>query len=367
VTAETGIRRLVPAADIDDYVFEPCGYSMNGITGPGFMTIHITPEAGFSYASVEVSGFDPAAYDPADMVSRILAIFRPGMASVSLSVDAATPSGEYGWGALAGRPRGYACASATCQELASGGRVSYYTFSPAAGAGASALAHADAVAVAAAPAAAAKPKAAAAAGARAAPPLRPRSPAALLRHMPSFSSLPSLDSDGEDAAGSSSKGGARSGGTFSSGASSSSGDEGSGADGVASLAAALQRLARANSANSASSGGGGSGSRRNSSGSLSPKSVRIMAPRDAVPCTPGACAPNDDACALGGGAALHACAACKGSGVAPPAPAAAVKAAAAALVARQQQQQEAAARGGAATPQGSASPASPVSPVRLTA
>jgi ornithine decarboxylase/S-adenosylmethionine decarboxylase len=44
VTTETGIRRLVPAADIDDYVFEPCGYSMNGILGGGFMTIHITPE-----------------------------------------------------------------------------------------------------------------------------------------------------------------------------------------------------------------------------------------------------------------------------------------------------------------------------------
>lgn len=44
MTTETGIRRLVPAADIDDYVFEPCGYSMNGILEGGFMTIHITPE-----------------------------------------------------------------------------------------------------------------------------------------------------------------------------------------------------------------------------------------------------------------------------------------------------------------------------------
>jgi len=44
VTTETGIRRLVPAADIDDYVFEPCGYSMNGILDGGFITIHITPE-----------------------------------------------------------------------------------------------------------------------------------------------------------------------------------------------------------------------------------------------------------------------------------------------------------------------------------
>lgn len=31
VTTLTGIRALAPKAEMDDYVFEPCGYSMNGI------------------------------------------------------------------------------------------------------------------------------------------------------------------------------------------------------------------------------------------------------------------------------------------------------------------------------------------------
>lgn len=53
----SGILALKPHADIDDYVFEPCGYSMNGIEGTGLITIHITPEKGFSYASVEISGY----------------------------------------------------------------------------------------------------------------------------------------------------------------------------------------------------------------------------------------------------------------------------------------------------------------------
>eukprot|EP00775_Hariotina_reticulata_P009401 gene9401-9565_t len=186
VTSETGIRSLVPAADIDDYVFEPCGYSMNGILGSGFITIHITPEDGFSYASVEISGFDPAAYCPADMVSRILHIFKPGKVSVSLSMDAAISSGEYSWGTLTARPHGYGCQSATCQELAAGGRVSYYTFSPM---------HVSmqpevADKAAAAEEAAAKAAVVAAEDAH----LRPKSPALTLRHMPSFSSLPS-DSD----------------------------------------------------------------------------------------------------------------------------------------------------------------------------
>ncbi len=30
-TVDSGIAALLPAADIDEYVFEPCGYSMNGL------------------------------------------------------------------------------------------------------------------------------------------------------------------------------------------------------------------------------------------------------------------------------------------------------------------------------------------------
>eukprot|EP00878_Enallax_costatus_P003200 GHUV01003401.1.p1 GENE.GHUV01003401.1~~GHUV01003401.1.p1 ORF type:complete len:351 (+),score=113.88 GHUV01003401.1:1075-2127(+) len=211
VTSETGIRSLVPAADIDDYVFEPCGYSMNGILGGGFMTIHITPEDGFSYASVEISGFDPNGYCPADMVSRILAIFKPGKVSVSLSVDVASSSGEYSWGTLPSRPAGYGCQSATCQELAAGGRVAFYTFSP--------LSAAEAAQAAAAAKAAAN---------------RPISPATVLRHMPSFSSLPT-DSDFDLA---------------------SSGDENEAGNRIATF---LQQMRRS----------------RSRSGSLSPKSVDV--------------------------------------------------------------------------------------------
>jgi hypothetical protein len=169
-TTSSGIRGLVPGLDIDDYVFEPCGYSMNGILGGGFMTIHITPEDGFSYASVEITGFDPIAYDPSAMLHKILDIFQPGKVSVSLSVDVASRSGGYSWGTLGTLPQGYGCQSATCQELATGGRVSYYTFSPL-------------------EAAAAGTVAASARGLM-------RSKSAVLRHMPSFASLPT-DSNSE--------------------------------------------------------------------------------------------------------------------------------------------------------------------------
>jgi hypothetical protein len=181
---------------------------------------------------------------------------------VSLSVDVASSSGEYSWGTLAARPHGYGCQSATCQELATGGRVAYYTFSPTAVSFAAGTKEGAPM-----PAAAAAPSSSSPAKggeADADAPLRPASPATVLRstlrHMPSFSSLPS-DSDYDVA-------------------STSSGDENE----VGSrLAAALLQLGRS----------------RSRSGSLSPKS------------SIGAASEQGD-----GAAAAAACAACKGSGVA---------------------------------------------------
>lgn len=124
-TTETGIRFLRPESIIDDYVFEPCGYSMNGLEGCGFWTIHVTPEDGHSYASCELSCFEEGAFDPARMVSQILKVFQPGKVSVSLSSDVAF--GSYLWNGLTSVPNNFGCQSATCQELSCGGRVCYYT------------------------------------------------------------------------------------------------------------------------------------------------------------------------------------------------------------------------------------------------
>lgn len=49
------LRQCVQLTTSSTYCrFEPCGYSMNGMDGAQASTIHITPETGFSYASVEV-------------------------------------------------------------------------------------------------------------------------------------------------------------------------------------------------------------------------------------------------------------------------------------------------------------------------
>ncbi|KAK9832371.1 hypothetical protein WJX74_007903 [Apatococcus lobatus] len=91
-TAKTGIRSLLPDADIDDYLFEPCGYSMNGLEDDGVAsTIHITPEDHCSYASLEISGPVQAgsiaglADDPAVVIRGAASIFRPRHMAVAVS------------------------------------------------------------------------------------------------------------------------------------------------------------------------------------------------------------------------------------------------------------------------------------------
>lgn len=85
-TLKSGIRALLPRSDINDFLFEPCGYSMNALEGEGFANSHVTPEAGFSYASIEVCGY--ADMDVLDLVEQIAAIFQPGQLAVAVHLEA---------------------------------------------------------------------------------------------------------------------------------------------------------------------------------------------------------------------------------------------------------------------------------------
>ncbi|XP_054722720.1 S-adenosylmethionine decarboxylase proenzyme-like [Uloborus diversus] len=75
-TQKSGIDRLFPGILIDDYLFEPCGYSMNGlIKGGYYVTIHITPEPQYSYVSFETN-YPQESY--LDLVAKLLKVFCPG-------------------------------------------------------------------------------------------------------------------------------------------------------------------------------------------------------------------------------------------------------------------------------------------------
>lgn len=75
-TQKSGIHKLIPGMVIDDYLFDPCGYSMNGVSKSGcYMTIHITPEPDFSYVSFE-SNVASSSYG--DLIARVIDTFQPG-------------------------------------------------------------------------------------------------------------------------------------------------------------------------------------------------------------------------------------------------------------------------------------------------
>ncbi|XP_022207409.2 S-adenosylmethionine decarboxylase proenzyme isoform X2 [Nilaparvata lugens] len=87
-TKNSGIAKIIPNMVIDDYLFEPCGYSMNGISKNGYyMTIHITPEPEYSYVSFETN-VPQASYK--DIVSRVIDTFKPGNVVVTIFANKAS-------------------------------------------------------------------------------------------------------------------------------------------------------------------------------------------------------------------------------------------------------------------------------------
>jgi len=68
----------------DEFNFTPCGYSMNGLKGKSFYTIHVTPEAHCSYASFETNAsLSPKQHQ--ELISRVLAVFKPNKATLTIT------------------------------------------------------------------------------------------------------------------------------------------------------------------------------------------------------------------------------------------------------------------------------------------
>jgi len=90
-TIKSGIDKLIPNAVINEHLFEPCGYSMNGIFKNGsYMTIHITPEQEFSYVSFETN-YPQSSYK--DIIVRVLETFQPGKFVLTFMANKASMAG----------------------------------------------------------------------------------------------------------------------------------------------------------------------------------------------------------------------------------------------------------------------------------
>jgi S-adenosylmethionine decarboxylase len=125
MTANSGIRNILPDSQISDFDFEPCGYSMNSIEGAAVSTIHVTPEDGFSYASFETCEYNLELMNLNQLVERVLTCFQPNEFLIAVHVDVASNSFEQN---CLLNVKGY-CREETCyQELGTGGCVSFQKF-----------------------------------------------------------------------------------------------------------------------------------------------------------------------------------------------------------------------------------------------
>lgn len=95
VTSAAGIDCLLPGSKIQEFCFEPCGYSMNGLLYDAYWTIHITPESSCSYASFETN-IRMSNYD--SLIRAVLSIFRPQRYTMTLFAD------EYGLRSIKSTP-----------------------------------------------------------------------------------------------------------------------------------------------------------------------------------------------------------------------------------------------------------------------
>lgn len=91
LTKNVGISGLIPDAKIDSFIFDPCGYSANGILKDSYFTIHVTPQEEFSYASFETNiKFDSLK----DLIKKVLKIFQPGRFIMTLFGNSIAPCGQ---------------------------------------------------------------------------------------------------------------------------------------------------------------------------------------------------------------------------------------------------------------------------------
>lgn len=89
----SGIDKLMPSGTIiDDKLFDPCGYSMNALVANDdtYYTIHITPEALFSYVSFETNVLHDRYME---LVQRVVNTFKPGSFLVTLCVNSTSVKG----------------------------------------------------------------------------------------------------------------------------------------------------------------------------------------------------------------------------------------------------------------------------------
>jgi len=79
-----GVADLIPDSETDEFNFNPCGYSMNGLNRDTYWTIHVTPENHCSYASFETN---LSLHSYKNLVSNVADFFQPEVFTVAFFIE----------------------------------------------------------------------------------------------------------------------------------------------------------------------------------------------------------------------------------------------------------------------------------------
>lgn len=109
------MRRIFPGYRTEEHLFEPSGYSLNGVHGEHYGTLHVTPQEHGSYASFETNR--PFGDDPSALCNEVLDVFRPRAFDVVLF--------DQGGGGPFASPAGYTMRAQVTQRIDCGYRVRF--------------------------------------------------------------------------------------------------------------------------------------------------------------------------------------------------------------------------------------------------
>ena len=84
VAQRSGIASIFPGALLDGALFDPCGYSVNGLLFDSYFTIHVTPEPQCSYASFETT---TCLRSYSSLIKNVLQVFKPKRLVMTLFTD----------------------------------------------------------------------------------------------------------------------------------------------------------------------------------------------------------------------------------------------------------------------------------------
>ncbi len=114
----TKLDQIFTGFTIDDYLFDPCGYSLNAVRGGEYYTVHVTPEESSSYVSFETNV--KLGDNIATALRNVVEVFKPR------SFDVIYFHPEHGLNAFALAP--YTCTNYVRQSLNCGFEVGFATY-----------------------------------------------------------------------------------------------------------------------------------------------------------------------------------------------------------------------------------------------